>query len=91
MNRIILIPLLQVTCFSAFTQRATPDQFQTSNGILTIQPILHGTVALEWNNKMVYVDPYGGAKVFEGIRPPDLVLITDIHGDHLNAINLKRT
>ena len=89
MNRIILISLLQVTCFSAFTQRATPDQFQTSNGILTIQPILHGTVALEWNNKMVYVDPYGGAKVFEGIRPPDLVLITDIHGDHLNAETLN--
>jgi L-ascorbate metabolism protein UlaG (beta-lactamase superfamily) len=38
---------------------------------------------------MIYVDPYGGAKVFEGIRPPDLVLITDIHGDHLNVETLN--
>lgn len=89
MNRIFLIVLWQVTTFAAIAQRATPDQFQTSGGTLTVQPILHGTVALEWNNKMIYVDPYGGAKVFEGIRPPDLVLITDIHGDHLNAETLN--
>jgi len=89
MNRLILISLLLLTCFSAFAQRATPDQFQTSNGTLTVQPVLHGTAALEWNSKMIYVDPYGGAKVFEGIRPPDLVLITDIHGDHLNVETLN--
>ena len=69
-------------------QRPAPDQMQTSIGPLVIQPILHGTVALTWNGKTIYVDPYGGAKAFEGIAAPDLVLITDIHGDHLNAETL---
>ncbi|MDH4090378.1 MAG: MBL fold metallo-hydrolase [Cyclobacteriaceae bacterium] len=69
-------------------QRPAPDQMQTSIGPLVIQPILHGTVALTWNGKTIYVDPYGGAKAFEGVAAPDLVLITDIHGDHLNAETL---
>ncbi len=88
MKRIPLIWVLLITALTTFAQRATPDQIQTANGLLTVQPILHGTVALEWNNKTIYVDPYGGANVFEGIKPPDLVLITDIHGDHLNAETL---
>jgi L-ascorbate metabolism protein UlaG (beta-lactamase superfamily) len=89
MTRNILTLLLQLFTIIVVAQRATPDQFQTSSGTLTVQPILHGTVVLNWNHKSIYVDPYGGAKVFEGITPPDLVLITDIHGDHLNAETLK--
>ena len=71
-----------------FGQRPSPDQIQTKAGPLIIQPILHGTVVLTWNGKTIYVDPYGGAKAFAGIAPPDLILITDIHGDHLNAETL---
>lgn len=72
----------------AVAQRPTADLVETSNGPLQIQPILHGTVVLTWNGKTIYVDPYGGAKAFEGITPPDLILITDIHGDHLHAETL---
>jgi L-ascorbate metabolism protein UlaG (beta-lactamase superfamily) len=35
-----------------------------------------------WNGKTIYVDPVGGAKRFAGLPGPDLILITDIHGDH---------
>lgn len=81
--------VLSLFCIAALAQRATPDQIETSMGPLTIQPILHGTVVLSWNNKTIYVDPYGGAKAFEGIAAPDLVLITDIHGDHMNMETLN--
>lgn len=73
---------------AAYAQRATPDQIETSQGKLTIQPILHGSVVLTWHGKTIYVDPYGGEKAFEGIAPADLILITDIHGDHLNPETL---
>ena len=73
---------------AAYAQRATSDQLETSKGALSIQPILHGSVVLTWNGKTIYVDPYGGAKVFEGMADPDLILITDIHGDHLNTETL---
>lgn len=72
-----------------FAQRSAPDQIETSNGRLSIQPILHSTMALTWNNVTIYVDPYGGAKAFEGIAAPNLILITDIHGDHMNIETLK--
>jgi len=70
-------------------QRSVPDQIETSKGVLSIQPILHATLAMSWNGKTIYVDPYGGAKAFEGIAPPDLILITDIHGDHMNIETLN--
>ena len=55
---------------------------------LKIIPIEHATAILEWNNITVYIDPVGGAKAFEGQKQPDLILITDIHGDHLNVETL---
>ena len=56
---------------------------------MTVQPVNHGTLVLTWDNKTIYVDPYPNAKAFDGILPPDLILITDIHGDHLNAETLN--
>lgn len=77
-----------------FAQRPKADLFSTNKGDLVIQPILHGTLALEWNDQTIYIDPYGGATAFQGIKSPDLIIITDIHGDHLNqetlgALNTK--
>lgn len=70
-------------------QRSAPDLIETKQGSLAIQPILHGTVVFTWNNKVIYSDPYGGSKAFEGITPPDLVLISDIHGDHMSLETLQ--
>lgn len=72
-----------------FPQRAEPDIIQTNEGPITIQPITHATFVLQWNGKTIYVDPYGGADAFQGIDAPDLILITDIHGDHTNLETLK--
>jgi L-ascorbate metabolism protein UlaG (beta-lactamase superfamily) len=81
--------LFSLVFFQALAQRATPDQVETKKGPLTIQPILHGSVALKWDNKTIYVDPYGGAASFEGMAAPDLILITDTHGDHLDLKTLE--
>ena len=70
-------------------QRPTPDIIETSKGALKIQPLLHATLAFTWNGKTIYADPQGGAKVFDAITAPDLILITDIHGDHFNPETLQ--
>jgi L-ascorbate metabolism protein UlaG (beta-lactamase superfamily) len=79
------------TLIASYTQaqRPTADVIETSKGPLKIQPILHATLAFTWNGKTIYADPQGGAKVFEGIAAPDLILITDIHGDHYNLETLN--
>jgi L-ascorbate metabolism protein UlaG (beta-lactamase superfamily) len=53
-----------------------------------VQPLNHATLALTWNGKTVYADPYGGAKTFAGIATPDLIVISDIHGDHFDPTTL---
>ncbi|HWY09810.1 MAG TPA: MBL fold metallo-hydrolase, partial [Bacteroidia bacterium] len=72
-----------------FAQRPAADQIKTSKGPISIQPILHASLVLTWNNKTIYIDPYGGAKAYAGLAAPDLILITDIHPDHLNPETLK--
>jgi len=73
----------------AIAQRPAPDVIETSKGNLTIQPLNHATLVFTFNGKTIYNDPQGGAKMFEGIAAPDLILITDIHGDHYNLEALK--
>lgn len=87
--------LFTCTVFVTQAQRATPDKLQTKKGAVTIQPVLHGAVVFTWNKKTIYVDPYGGAPGYAGIAEPDLILLTDIHGDHtdlktLAAINTSK-
>ncbi|MBC5773434.1 MBL fold metallo-hydrolase [Pontibacter sp. KCTC 32443] len=69
-------------------QQVKPDMVKTNKGQLKIQPITHGTLVLSWNGKTIYVDPYGGAELYKGIAKPDLILITDIHPDHLDTKTL---
>lgn len=88
LNFILLIFFSLATLVSE-AQRPASDGVKAKQTDISIQPILHGTVVFTWNNKVIYADPYGGGKAFEGIAAPDLILITDIHGDHLNVETLK--
>src|SRR6056297_806509 len=38
---------------------------------------------------IIPIDPVGGASVFKGQKQPDLILITDIHGDHFSLETLE--
>ncbi|MBL7932444.1 MAG: MBL fold metallo-hydrolase [Bacteroidia bacterium] len=86
MKKVLLSIYMLLAITSSFSQKS--DEIKTNSGILTIQPIYHGAIVFTWNGKTIYVDPYGGAKAYEGVKKPDLILITDIHPDHLNAETL---
>ena len=85
----ILSILLAVMATVSFAQRPAADVIQTSKGALSIQPIRHATLVFTWGGKTIYADPDGGKKAFEGLADPDLILITDIHGDHFNVETLN--
>jgi len=72
----------------ANAQLITPDVEKVRGGDLTIHPITHATLVLSYHNKNIYVDPTGGAEAFKGIGAPDIILITDIHGDHFDVKTL---
>jgi len=67
---------------------AQPDILLTPAGEIKMTPILHATMVLEWQDKTIYVDPYGGADRFAEFDNADLMLITHPHGDHLNKETL---
>ena len=56
---------------------------------LKITPISHATMVLEHEDTVIYTDPVGGAEAFKVQKKPTIVLITDIHGDHLSAETLE--
>ncbi len=81
--------LLLLICSTANAQQLTGEIIDTNKGMLILHPVLHGTLAMEWDNKIILIDPYGGAETLSDFPAPDLILITDIHGDHLNHESLK--
>src|SRR5579864_5533622 len=73
----------------AHAQMARPVQmFDTSAGPVKITPVYHASLEIEAGGKVIVVDPAPPAK-FDGLPKGDLILITDIHGDHLNADMIK--
>ena len=70
-------------------QTTAQDTIKTTSGNIIIQPITHGTLVLTYDHKTIYVDPYGGSNRFKGVKEPDIILITDIHSDHLNIETLE--
>lgn len=52
-------------------------------------PIRHATFVIETSDAVIYVDPVGDIKEFDGLTSPDIILITHDHGDHLNADVIK--
>jgi L-ascorbate metabolism protein UlaG (beta-lactamase superfamily) len=68
-----------------------PDREKTSAGELTITPINHASLMLEFGGKVIQVDPVGD---YSQLPKADLILITDIHGDHMapnTVAELKKT
>ena len=66
-----------------------PVETDSQEEQIKIIPIEHATAVIEWKNVTIYVDPVGGAERFKEQKPPDLILITDEHGDHFNLETLE--
>lgn len=73
----------------SFPPCADPDAIPTVRGDLIVTPIDHATLVLRWDGKAIYVDPVGGAGRFSGLPPPDVILVTDIHNDHMHAATIR--
>ena len=63
--------------------------FLPTEGQVEITPITHGSVVLTWQNKTIYVDPWSRGN-YENVPPADLILITDIHADHMDPEQIAR-
>ena len=55
---------------------------------INIHPISHASFVLTHDDITIYNDPTGGAGAYERFGEPDIILISDIHGDHMNIETL---
>src|ERR1700730_16782950 len=85
----ILLIIFCLFALSPLAHSATQAQvFSTAAGPVTITPLNHASTLIEAGGKTIYLDPAKPAKLSEHPKA-DLVLITDIHGDHMDPGSIK--
>lgn len=82
MRQLLLVGLLAGL---ALAQVQRPVQtFSTSAGDLKVTPIRHASMMIEAGGQVIHVDPWSQGN-YSGLAKADVILITDIHGDHMDA------
>jgi L-ascorbate metabolism protein UlaG (beta-lactamase superfamily) len=77
----VLVAMVLVPA-AARAQAPATTTIPATGGDIVITAIQHASVQIEQGGKVIQVDPAQGD--FSKAKPADLVLITDIHGDHLS-------
>ncbi|MCP5517347.1 MAG: MBL fold metallo-hydrolase [Verrucomicrobiales bacterium] len=67
----------------------TGDRIPAAAGEILLHPVQHATLVIGYGEEIIYVDPVGGGEKFRDFPVPTLVLVTDIHGDHLHGPTLE--
>ena len=85
--------LLRLACLvlflASFSHADSQTQvFATSSGPVRITPLYHASTLIEAGRKFIYLDPAKPVD-FSGKPKADLILITDIHGDHMDSGAIK--
>lgn len=68
------------------------EEFHTNADAVKITPVRHASMMIEAGGQVIHVDPWSQGN-YEGLPKADLILITDIHADHMDAkqvANLKK-
>jgi L-ascorbate metabolism protein UlaG (beta-lactamase superfamily) len=93
---VLLIVLVGIYLFTrtnpnvAQNNMANENEIQVATGDeVSFTPIEHATMVAHFGDTVIYTDPVGGASAFAGQKAPDIILITDTHGDHFDAETLS--
>lgn len=86
-SRRIVVALSLALAGTALAAPGPVQTFTTKAGPVRITPIYHAAAMIEAGGDKIYIDPAKPANI-EGLTPGDLLLITDIHGDHMDPADI---
>jgi L-ascorbate metabolism protein UlaG (beta-lactamase superfamily) len=58
-------------------------------GPVSVTPIRHATMVLDWGGVVMYVDPMGGVEAFAEQPAPNVILLSDTDPDHLDIETIR--
>ena len=82
----LAVIVLIVGCPWLFAAQA--DTIETAQGPLKITPIKHASLMLEFQGKVIHIDPWSQGD-YSGLPKADVIMITDIHGDHMDPAKIN--
>lgn len=65
------------------------DTEKTAAGDLVITPVHHGSLMLQFGGKVIHIDPWSQGN-YSSLPRADYILITDIHGDHMDKAMVEK-
>lgn len=83
------LPLVSMLSSGLAFAQDVSNTVATSNGDITIHPVSHASLILEWDGKAIYLDPVGGGDLYASHPAPSAILITHGHGDHFDVPTLE--
>jgi L-ascorbate metabolism protein UlaG (beta-lactamase superfamily)/pimeloyl-ACP methyl ester carboxylesterase len=84
-----LVLAIHIACQRTSPSRPlAPNVVQASGGDITITPFMHASVQIEHAGTVIQVDPAMGD--ITTAKPADLVLVTDVHDDHLSPSRIGK-
>jgi L-ascorbate metabolism protein UlaG (beta-lactamase superfamily) len=86
--KLLLMLLCTLFAIVPLARAADTQVIPTSAGPVKITPLYHASTLIEAGGKTIYLDPAKPAKL-AGLPKADLILITDIHGDHMDPASIK--
>ncbi len=78
------------TLAGAHENKRTTDRIPTAKGDLVVSPLDHASILFAWDGRAIYVDPTSPAVEDDRFPKADIVLVTEAHFDHLDAVALER-
>jgi L-ascorbate metabolism protein UlaG (beta-lactamase superfamily) len=96
--RLVVTIVLAIGLAAAVMAADQTDKLPASGGDITIAPIMHSSVQIEYGGKVIQVDPvakYDDVELpllgkFDALKQADLILITDIHAENLDVAEVSK-
>ncbi len=88
---ILFVLLILFTALNSYiySEKQGDNSMRTGTPSVEIIPIEHATAVVRFDEASIYLDPIGGTEAFAGQPSADIILITDMHGDHLSTSTLE--